>query len=136
MQIHPDRSSQWMVEFHKQLVRGKHVILYGNVADQFLLNDRYLSLQRFLSVYQAYSAAKDVTLRRLYIDTMQEILARTPSIVLDDKLQGIVPYLPLGNLPNAPPPGPEQAPPHRPRRAHQFGGQPRTVNVPLTNRMA
>ena len=71
-------------------------------------------LQRFLSVYQAYSAAKDVTLRRLYIDTMQEILARTPSIVLDDKLQGIVPYLPLGNLPNAPPPAP--APPPQPPR--------------------
>ena len=51
--------------------------------------------QRFLSVYQAYTEAKDVTLKRLYIETMQEILTRTPSIVVDDKLQGIVPYLPL-----------------------------------------
>ena len=51
--------------------------------------------QRFLSVYQAYSVAKDVTLQRLYIETMQDILTKTPSIVLDDKLQGIVPYLPL-----------------------------------------
>ena len=54
--------------------------------------------QRFLSVYQAYkSAAKDITLQRLYIDTMQDILSKTPSVVLDDKLKGIVPYLPLDN---------------------------------------
>lgn len=51
--------------------------------------------QRFLSVYEAYSLSKDVTARRLYIETMQEILTKTPSIVVDDKLQGIVPYLPL-----------------------------------------
>jgi len=36
-----------------------------------------------------------VTIKRLYIETMQDILTKTPSIVVDDKLQGIVPYLPL-----------------------------------------
>ncbi len=51
--------------------------------------------QRFLSVYRAYAQAKDVTLKRLYIDTMQDILTKTPSIVVDDQLKGIVPYLPL-----------------------------------------
>ena len=55
--------------------------------------------QRFLSVYQAYSLAKDVTLRRLYIETMQQILSTTPSVVVDDKLRGIVPYLPLDPAP-------------------------------------
>jgi membrane protease subunit HflK len=70
--------------------------------------------QRFLSVYHAYAAAKDVTLRRLYIDTMQEILSKTPSIVLDDKLQGIVPYLQLGGV-AAVPPAPAPAAPQSPR---------------------
>ncbi|MBV9783631.1 MAG: FtsH protease activity modulator HflK, partial [Acidisphaera sp.] len=51
--------------------------------------------QRFLSVYAAYSVAKDITLRRLYIETMQEILTKTPSIVVDDQLKGVVPFLPL-----------------------------------------
>ncbi len=51
--------------------------------------------QRFLSVYHAYAAAKDITARRLYIETMQDILSKTPSIIVDDKLKGIVPYLPL-----------------------------------------
>ena len=54
--------------------------------------------QRFLSVLQAYNAAQDVTLRRLYIETMQDILSHTPSVIVDDKLQGIVPYLPLNDL--------------------------------------
>ena len=60
--------------------------------------------QRFLSVYKAYAQAKDVTIRRLYIDTMQDILSKTPSIVLDDQLKGIVPYLPLDNGAVARPP--------------------------------
>ena len=59
--------------------------------------------QRFLSVYGAYTLAKDVTARRLYIETMQEILTKTPSLVVDDKLQGIVPYLPLDTRTGAPP---------------------------------
>ena len=54
--------------------------------------------QRFQSVYSAYIAAKDVTLRRLYIETMQEILTKSPSIVVDDRLRGIVPYLPLDQM--------------------------------------
>ncbi len=66
--------------------------------------------QRFLSVYAAYSVAKDVTLRRLYIETMQDILSKTPSIVVDDQLKGIVPFLPLQSTTAAdaapPPPAP------------------------------
>ncbi|HTR15892.1 MAG TPA: FtsH protease activity modulator HflK [Acetobacteraceae bacterium] len=52
--------------------------------------------QRFLSVYAAYTRAKDVTLRRLYIETMQEILQHTPTVVVDDRLRSILPTLRLG----------------------------------------
>jgi membrane protease subunit HflK len=52
--------------------------------------------QRFLSVLAAYQAAKDVTLRRLYIETMQDILSHSASVVVDDRLRGLVPFLPLG----------------------------------------
>ena len=51
--------------------------------------------QRFQSVLRAYQASKDVTLQRIYIETMQEVLAHSPSVIVDDKLTGIVPYLPL-----------------------------------------
>ena len=51
MRISPERSSPWMIEFDKQLVRGKQVLLYGNVEDQFLLNGRYLSVSQFVESY-------------------------------------------------------------------------------------
>jgi membrane protease subunit HflK len=60
--------------------------------------------QRFLSVLEAYNAAKDVTMRRLYLETMQEILTKTPAVILDDRVQNVLPFLPLGEAGrNAPP---------------------------------
>ena len=56
--------------------------------------------QRFLSVLAAYQTAKDVTLRRMYLETMQDILTHSPTLVVDDRLKGLVPFLPL-NLPAA-----------------------------------
>lgn len=46
-----------MGEFHKQLVRGKHVLLYGNVLDHFYVTrnresqGRYVSVPEFLRLY-------------------------------------------------------------------------------------
>ena len=74
--------------------------------------------QRFESVLAAYQLAKDVTLRRMYIDTMTDVLSHAQTLVVDDKLKGLVPFLPL-NVPNAAPrvvspqsaPSPAQAAP-------------------------
>ena len=51
--------------------------------------------QRYLSVLAAYLQAKEVTLRRMYIETMQEVLTRSPALVVDDRLKGLVPFLQL-----------------------------------------
>ena len=59
--------------------------------------------QQFASIYAAYQAAKDVTLRRLYIETMQAIVSSTPTTVLDAGVKGPLPLLNLGNQPGAPP---------------------------------
>ena len=56
---------------------------------------------RFTSVLGAYSAAPDVTRRRLYIETMEEVLRRNPKVIVDDRLQGLVPFLNLGDQPRA-----------------------------------
>jgi membrane protease subunit HflK len=58
--------------------------------------------QRFLSVLEAYNAAKDVTMRRLYLETMQEILTKTPAVILDDRVQNVLPMLPLGEVGRGP----------------------------------
>jgi modulator of FtsH protease HflK len=73
----------------------------GQGAKQAAVAQATGQTQRFLSVLAAYRQAKDVTLRRMYIETMQDILTRSPALVVDDKLKGLVPFLQL-NPPNAP----------------------------------
>jgi membrane protease subunit HflK len=51
--------------------------------------------QRFLSVYAAYAVAKDVTMKRLYIETMQDVLSHADTTIVDDRLRSLLPLLPL-----------------------------------------
>ena len=55
---------------------------------------------RFLSVYEQYKNAKDVTRERIYLETMENILGNTSKVIVDPGAngQGVVPYLPLPAL--------------------------------------
>jgi membrane protease subunit HflK len=53
---------------------------------------------RFTAILGEYVNAKDVTRRRIYLDTMQQVLSGTDKIVIDSKGGGVVPYLPLAEL--------------------------------------
>ncbi len=54
---------------------------------------------RFSSVYNAYVLAKDVTRKRIYLETMEDILAGMDKIIIDSEGgSGVVPYLPLNEL--------------------------------------
>ncbi|MDP6066781.1 MAG: FtsH protease activity modulator HflK [Alphaproteobacteria bacterium] len=54
---------------------------------------------RFLAVYAEYAQAKDVTRKRIYLETMEEILAGMNKLIIDNKGgSGVVPYLPLPEL--------------------------------------
>ena len=60
---------------------------------------------RFISVYDEYKKAPDVTRRRIYIDTMRDILAGTNKVILDNKnSSSVLPYLPLPELKQPTPP--------------------------------
>jgi len=60
--------------------------------------------QRFTALQTEYAKAKDVTRRRLYLETMESILPEMNKIIMDDAAaRQAVPYLPLD--------------PYRPRRA-------------------
>jgi membrane protease subunit HflK len=74
--------------------------------------------QRFLSVLSAYQVAQDVTVRRLYLETMEEVLRRNPKILIDDRLQGLVPLLNLGDATRG------AAAIQPPRQGAQPGGPP------------
>ena len=55
---------------------------------------------RFLKVYDEYKKAPEVTRRRMYLETMERVLGGTDKIILDSRGgQGVVPYLPLDQLP-------------------------------------
>jgi len=56
--------------------------------------------KRFISVYDAYKTGKDVTLRRLYLERMQEVLRNSEKVIIDKGQggAGVVPYLPLPEL--------------------------------------
>jgi membrane protease subunit HflK len=59
---------------------------------------------RFLSVLVEYKNAPEVTRKRLYIETMEQVLGAVDKIILDESVtggeggQGVLPYLPLNEL--------------------------------------
>ncbi|MGH7041371.1 MAG: FtsH protease activity modulator HflK, partial [Acetobacteraceae bacterium] len=57
--------------------------------------------KRFDSVVAAYRAAPDVTLERLYIQTMETVLSGATTTVVGDGLKGVLPMLPLTGVPPA-----------------------------------
>ena len=58
---------------------------------------------RFVAVYDEYVKAPEVTRRRMYLETMEQVLGGMDKIILDGVSgegagQGVVPYLPLNDL--------------------------------------
>jgi membrane protease subunit HflK len=60
---------------------------------------------RFLQIYDQYKKAPDVTRERMYLETMESILAGADKTIIDTGTQspGVVPYLPLPELPRTRP---------------------------------
>ena len=57
---------------------------------------------RFLQVYEQYKSAKDITRKRLYIETMEKVLPKAKKIVIDPKVGGkVLPLLPLDQVTNS-----------------------------------
>ncbi len=58
--------------------------------------------QQFLSIYASYAIAKDITRRRLYLETLREVLAGANKVIIDqsgtEEAQGVIPFLPLTDL--------------------------------------
>jgi membrane protease subunit HflK len=69
-----------------------------------VVNEAQGEASRFLAVLAEYLNAPEVTRKRLYLETMEQILGTVPKILLDETVaggdggQGVVPFLPLNEL--------------------------------------
>ncbi len=59
--------------------------------------------ERFLSVYNAYKEGKDITIKRLYLETMENVMKNSNKVILNQEAQksNVLPYLPLDKLMSA-----------------------------------
>ena len=54
---------------------------------------------RFISIYTEYAKAKEVTQERMYLETMEKVLADIDKVIIEKNAgSGVVPYLPLPEL--------------------------------------
>jgi membrane protease subunit HflK len=67
-----------------------------------VINEAEGEAERFTEVYEAYSQSPEVTRKRIYIETMQEILSKTDKVLLGEGSggEGAIQYLPLDQLRN------------------------------------
>jgi membrane protease subunit HflK len=62
-----------------------------------VVNEAQGEAQRFVSIYNEYANAPEVTRRRIFLETMETVLKNSRKIILDNK-DGVVPYLPLNEM--------------------------------------
>lgn len=66
-----------------------------------VVNEAAGEASRFTAVLDEYAKAPEVTRKRIYLETMEEVLGGVDIILLDENAggsQGVVPYLPLNEL--------------------------------------
>jgi len=54
---------------------------------------------RFRQVYEEYRKAPDVSRERIFLETMERVFGGVDKIIVDQKGQGVVPFLPLNQMP-------------------------------------
>jgi len=70
----------------------------ANAYKEQVVNLARGEIQSFLSVYETYRQAKDVTAWRMYMDSMDQLLKKSGKVIIDSSgkgLSGVVPYMPL-----------------------------------------
>lgn len=78
---------------------AQRMIQEAQAYKERLENEAEGEAQRFLSVYQAYQQNPEVTKRRMFLETIQQVLSKTDKVIMDNNSgAGTVPYLPLNEL--------------------------------------
>lgn len=79
---------------------AERLIQEAQAYKQKVIADAEGEAQRFTSVLESYNTAQDVTTKRLYLETLQEVFANSDKVLVDNGAggSGVVPYLPLPEL--------------------------------------
>ncbi len=81
---------------------GQKMIEDAGAYRQQMINEAEGEAQRFLSVFNAYKGNKEVTMRRIYLEMMQQVLNGSDMVIIDQGGEnggsGVVPYLPLPEI--------------------------------------
>ncbi len=90
--------------------QSQRIIQEAEAYRQQVLAQAQGEAQRFTSLYEAYRLAPEVTKRRLYLETMEELLSKTNKVIIDQPAgqSGVVPFLPLQDMIRRPAPSAAQ----------------------------
>jgi membrane protease subunit HflK len=111
---------------------AQKIVLDAQAYKEAEVNRAQGDAQRFLKSLDGYSVNKEVTMQRLYLETLEDIFQGMNKLLIDSKdASGLVPYLPLRELaPRAPQPAtapvtsvPSTAAPQRQPNAGSGGGR-------------
>jgi modulator of FtsH protease HflK len=76
---------------------AQRILQEGQAYKERVIAEARGEADRFLKVYEEYRKAPDLTRRRMYLETMEKVLASTDKVIIDSKA-GAVPYLPLDQI--------------------------------------
>ena len=78
---------------------AQRLIQQANAYKERLVNEADGEAKRFISVYEAYKQNPEVTRRRMFLETMQNVFSETDKVIIDSgEGNAPIPYLPLNEL--------------------------------------
>jgi membrane protease subunit HflK len=79
--------------------QAEEMIQQAEAYRQQVINRATGQADRFASILSAYNQAKEVTSKRLYLETLEQVIANNRVIISDGKAgEQVIPYLPMSDL--------------------------------------
>jgi len=79
---------------------AQQILREAEAYRQERVNQAQGDTQRFLAILTEYKQAPDITKRRIYLQTMEDVLSNMNKVLIEPGAEGsgVVPYLPLDQL--------------------------------------
>ncbi|MDQ6990911.1 MAG: HflK protein, partial [Mariprofundaceae bacterium] len=78
---------------------AKKMVLDAEAYQKEVVDHAEGEANRFNSILAAYKLSPEVTRKRMYLETMESVLAKADKVIIDSKVAGqVLPYLPLDRV--------------------------------------